>query len=552
MLLAQPSPAIAAEPITDSTGPTATAGPDPVTNGSTPPQATAEPPSGDRAATGADPITNAGALSPATSEPAPDRAGSITNEGLALPPAAPSAASSPFHMDYTNRTAFITAAGGGLTTIRFTEIPDGSTLTTQYLAWKVHFTDGNDTTLKNVAFVTDNTGAAGNGRIHIRLTEPGIALGADFPGALTIELWDHEGGTLLYTSSNFAGSGTGFFGGIVAEAPFSFVVLRDWTDDTVYIDNLYIKDFPGYTDTTSLSAFNSATGGGLATIRFTEVPVGSTLTTQYLAWKVRFTDGNDVTLNHPNFVTDNTGATGNGRIHIQLTEPGIALGADFPGALTIELWDHEGGTLLYTSSNFAGSGTGFFGGVVAEAPFSFVVLRDWVDDTVYIDNLYIKDFPGYTDTTSFSAFNSAAGGGLATIRFTEVPVGSTLTTQFLVWKVRFTDGDDVTLNDPNFVTDNTGATGNGRIHIRLTTPGVAVGADFPGALTIELWDYEGGTRLYTSSDFAGSGTGFFGGVVAEAPFTFVVLRDWVDDTVYIDNLYLKLLDHQNFLPLILR
>lgn len=77
--------------------------------------------------------------------------------------------------------------------------------------------------------------------MHIRLTEPAIAIGSDYPGALTIELWDHQGGTLLYTSSAFGGSGTGIFGGVVATTPFSFVVLRDWVDDRVYLDNIYIS-----------------------------------------------------------------------------------------------------------------------------------------------------------------------------------------------------------------------------------------------------------------------------------------------------------------------
>jgi hypothetical protein len=332
--------------------------------------------------------------------------------------------------------------------------------------------------------------------------------------------------------------------------PFTFVVIRDWVDDFVFIDNLYIKDVPHYSDYTSFAAFNSATGGGLTTIRFTEVPVGTTLGTQYLAQKVRFTDGNDVTQVSANYLTDNIGADGNGRIHIQLTEPGTAIGADFPGAMILELWDHEGGTMVYQSSFFAGSGTGFFGGVVADVPFTFVVIRDWVDDLVFIDNLYIKDVPHYSDYTSFAAFNSAAGGGLATIRFTEVPVGTTLGTQYLAKKVRFTDGNDVTQVDAGFVTDNIGARGNGRIHIQLTGPGAAIGADFPGAMILELWDHQGGTMVYQSSFFAGSGTGFFGGVVADTPFTFVVIRDWVDDLVYIDNLHIKLA-HQTYLPLIL-
>ncbi len=62
-----------------------------------------------------------------------------------------------------------------------------------------------------------------------------------------------------------------------------------------------------------------------------------------------------------------------------------AIGAEFPGAMTIDLYD--GDTLVGTSADFAGSGTGFFGGV-SGISFNKAVLRDWVDDTVYIDNLH--------------------------------------------------------------------------------------------------------------------------------------------------------------------
>jgi hypothetical protein len=48
---------------------------------------------------------------------------------------------------------------------------------------------------------------------------------------------------------------------------------------------------------------------------------------------------------------------------------------------------YSGATLLDISSQFAGVGSGFFGGAVS-TPFDRVVLIDWFDDVVFIDNLH--------------------------------------------------------------------------------------------------------------------------------------------------------------------
>jgi len=474
---------------------------------------------------------------------------SVTNEGLSSADRQERVDPSAAFANYTNYLAFSLAAGGKLSKISFTEVPVGTTLTNQYLNVHAQFTDGDDVTQKGTAYPTDNVGVDGKGRVHVRLTEPALAIGSDYPGALTIELWDRQGGTLLYTSSDFGGGGSGHFGGVVANTPFTFVVLRDWVDDRVFLDNIYLKDDLTGSDYRDLASFRIAAGGRLAKITFTEVPVGTTLADQYLSVHAQFTDGDDVTMASSNFLTDGTGVNGDGRVHLRLTEPAIAIGSDYPGALTIELWDRQGGTLLYKSSDFGGGGSGHFGGVVANTPFTFVVLRDWVDDRVYMDNIYLKDDLTGSDYRDLPSFKAAAGGKLATITFTEVPVGTTVTNHYLNVHTVFTDGDDVTLEDANFVTDNVGVKGDGRVHLRLTQPATAIGSDYPGALTIELWDHQGGTLLYTSSDFGGSGSGFFGGVVANTPFSFVVLRDWVDDRVFMDNIHIRFEDYRLYLPL---
>jgi hypothetical protein len=508
-----------------------------------------------------DDITNEGWVEPvidkSTRDALPAQQGdSVTNEGLSTAHRQEQVKDALAFTDYTNASSFETAAGGNLATITFTEVPVGTVVTDHYLGLHAQFTDADDVTLVNASsYPTDNIGVNGNGRVHLRLTEPAIAIGSDYPGALTIELWDRQGGTLLYTSSSFGGSGAGFFGGVVSTTPFTFVVLRDWVDDLVYLDNIYIKDVETAGDYRDLPSFDAAAGGNLATITFTEVQVGTVVTDHYLDLHAQFTDADDVTLvSASGFPTDDIGVNGSGRVHLRLTEPAIAIGSDYPGALTIELWDRQGGTLLYTSSSFGGSGAGFFGGVVSTTPFTFVVLRDWVDDLVYLDNIYIKDVETAGDYRDLPSFVAATDGYLATIKFTEVPVGTVVTDHYLGRHAhaQFTDANDVTLvSASGFPTDDIGVNGSGRVHLRLTEPAIAIGSDYPGALTIELWDQQGGTLLYTSSSFGGSGTGFFGGVVSTTPFSFVVLRDWVDDFVYLDNIHIIRDDFSAYLPIVL-
>jgi hypothetical protein len=96
-------------------------------------------------------------------------------------------------------------------------------------------------------------------------------------------------------------------------------------------------------------------------------------------------------------------------------EPVNSIGVLFPGGLTIELYGAQGGALLYTSSDFGGSGLGNFGGVVSDVEFSYVVLRDWFDNQVFLDDLAtgIRLIPEVAGTVRF---RNPDGTGLAPIR----------------------------------------------------------------------------------------------------------------------------------------
>jgi hypothetical protein len=148
---------------------------------------------------------------------------------------------------------------------------------------------------------------------------------------------------------------------------------------------------------------------------------------------------------------------------------------------------------------------------------------------------------GFTDFTDFAAFQ-AASGPLTCIPFSDLAPGTLVTTQYASVGVTFTDGDDAVLANPGFVRDGIGLDDVGRAHLEFDRPHWTIGVFFPGALQIELFDFQGGTSLYTSQGFGYEGPGHFGGVVSTgSPFTFVELRDWRDDIAFEDDICFGLL-----------
>jgi len=174
-----------------------------------------------------------GHAAPATPNP-------MTNEGSPAVAAPGASSASRAFQDYTDAGAFA-AAAGPLTTIAFTEVPVGTVLTNQYPG--LTFTDGDDQTLSNSAFVNDGVGVVdgvdSSALMTVVFDQPILAVGVHFPGAARIAVYDVPGGTLLYQSAGFGGSGTGFFGGVVSTVtPFTAVVIVDWFAAPGYYDDL--------------------------------------------------------------------------------------------------------------------------------------------------------------------------------------------------------------------------------------------------------------------------------------------------------------------------
>lgn len=139
--------------------------------------------------------------------------------------------------EYTSRPAWETAVGS-FQTATFTGYAGGTIITSQYSSLGMTFTQGNDTVYLTTAFVVDGAGVNCNGDMEIVFSTPQHAIGCDFPGALKIVLYN--GSTVVHASSNFAGSGSGFFAGLTSIGAFDRAVISDWVDSLAYVDNVSI------------------------------------------------------------------------------------------------------------------------------------------------------------------------------------------------------------------------------------------------------------------------------------------------------------------------
>lgn len=121
----------------------------------------------------------------------------------------------------------------------FVGLPNGTVVTDQYASLGMTFTEGNDSVLLSTSFVVDGAGVNCSGNMTIAFSPPVNAVGFDFPGALKIEIY--SGSSLVWSSSRFAGTGTGFFAGLISTTPFDRAVVSDWIDHQAYVDNVCVS-----------------------------------------------------------------------------------------------------------------------------------------------------------------------------------------------------------------------------------------------------------------------------------------------------------------------
>lgn len=130
-----------------------------------------------------------------------------------------------------------------------------------------------------------------------------------------------------------------------------------------------------------------------SSISFTSFGAGTALTNQYAGVGVLFDGNTTITAQAPPIFVDGKGIDVNngssGAINITFTHDMTAFATDFPGAAHYDLF--EGNTLVGSSDNYGGSGTGFFGGVVSSVAFNKVAVTDWFDNVVFVDNIHYSN-----------------------------------------------------------------------------------------------------------------------------------------------------------------
>jgi hypothetical protein len=140
-------------------------------------------------------------------------------------------------MEFTDRDAWFDAVDL-MTTIGFTEFPNGTFVTDHYEELGVLFTDGVDVIVCcGDNFPNDLAGLNGVGSISLEFTTPQAWIALDFPGFAQFSPFSQ--GELIYTSSMFGADPVGNFAGLISSQLFDAAILIDPADDAIFIDDLH-------------------------------------------------------------------------------------------------------------------------------------------------------------------------------------------------------------------------------------------------------------------------------------------------------------------------
>lgn len=153
------------------------------------------------------------------------------------------------------------AAVGTFSTIGFVGIPDEEDLSDQFAGQGVLFPDGTDRILTSLAFKKDGVGVKGDGIVTVSFAGPQVAVAADHPGLIQIDLY--SGGTHVATAGPFGAALTGHFAGVISDTPFDRVEFSDPFDQKAFIDDLHWGDAPDPLEV-DLTELSIANGGAQA------------------------------------------------------------------------------------------------------------------------------------------------------------------------------------------------------------------------------------------------------------------------------------------------
>jgi hypothetical protein len=131
-------------------------------------------------------------------------------------------------------------AAGPHVTIDFQGYPKNTLIDDECDHLGLLFPDGNDVIDYDNSLLNDGVGLRSSdlvfGIITIDFDEHITAVGADFQGHM--DIWLYADGALIWESTVFSDAATRF-GGLTSTVPFDRVLIRDPTNGTVSIDDLY-------------------------------------------------------------------------------------------------------------------------------------------------------------------------------------------------------------------------------------------------------------------------------------------------------------------------
>lgn len=160
-------------------------------------------------------------------------AGAADNVGLDIPTPQQSALTS--ITEYTDEATWATALGVPTVINPYGDLTPGVIVTNQYAPLGALYTDGDDTAIAAGAAI-DGMWLQGGDGISVEFSDPVNAVGINYPGAVRIT--GSLDGAEVFVSSDLGGSGSGLFAGIISTDPFDEILIVDWVDSAVFIDDL--------------------------------------------------------------------------------------------------------------------------------------------------------------------------------------------------------------------------------------------------------------------------------------------------------------------------
>jgi hypothetical protein len=129
------------------------------------------------------------------------------------------------------------------TALTFADLGGNAYMTDQYAHLGVTFLNGDDfVEFGSEAYPQNGWGIDANANCHLKFDFDVYAIAVWHPGNMGLKLYND--GQLVYSFPFFPGGGYNWFGGVVGTVPFDEVIIYDWFDSQISIDDIYFAPVP--------------------------------------------------------------------------------------------------------------------------------------------------------------------------------------------------------------------------------------------------------------------------------------------------------------------